>query len=184
VTQRKPSDSTVKATEEWADGDAGVKDALMEGAAEEQRAKGMLPTPQDNEALITDILGTFDRKGGAQKTETPPTKKPTAVEKEFQRRCGRELHPDWLTVRGEAETVPFETPIVQKGDTVRDIGGERVRARLALLRSKPGWMERIKDAVARYSGKERLKRLAVIVEESNKHFGHWAKPPAKPLWFS
>jgi hypothetical protein len=184
VTRAKTSDSPISADEGWADSDVGVKDALMEGAAEEQRGKGMLPTPNDNEELIADILRTFDRKGGGQKAETPSEKKPSAWENEYRRRGGKSDLSEWTTVRGEDEVIPFDRPVVQKGDELRDVGSQRLAARVALLKRSPGWMNRVKDILRRYHGDEQKRRLHALIKESNKHFGHWAKAPAKPLWFS
>jgi hypothetical protein len=152
----------------------------------------MLPTPNDNDALIKSILDEFDRKGGAKKDPepTPTEKKPSAWDKEIERRLGRPLYEDphgrmgpWEVQKGDAEQVPFESPLVQTAAPDRTIGAQRLQARLDLLRTTPGWMARVKDAIKRYKGKERMRQVYAIVEDSNRHFGHWAKEQPKPLVF-
>jgi hypothetical protein len=163
-----------------------AKDALLADAAAAQRARGRLPTPADNERYLRGVLERLDRKE-AEARPAPasrPEKRPGALAAEARRRAARA----GFALEGSFELT--RTPLAA-GGPILEVGKvesamrKKLRARLRLLRSKPDWKVRIQRinplALQGAFGKEKQKlaqlEVMKVINDSNRIFGHWMKPP-------
>jgi hypothetical protein len=185
------SDSDVKATEAFADGDRGVRDSLAKDAADAHRQQGSMPPMEDINAYLAGILEGMDRKESDRKP-LAATKKPGAMEKEFERRGGTEgAFGDWTIEKKE----PTPQKLVQ---TPRDADYAKywrlVRARLREIARKPEWRDRVQDAIGNphalygHLGKleqERcLNRVRAILHEYQVKYGSALKRKPQRMHFS
>jgi hypothetical protein len=174
-----------------------AKELLVESACEEQRGKGKVPTPTDNEKYLVGIMERMDRR----KADSPvphrannPTKKPGAFEKELDKRCrqaGFEMLPGSWRVDQSAPK-PLALGGEQFHTGLMGVAEKRMRRRLRFLRSKPEWGDRIRSinplALQGQLGHEKRieaeRYLRKILHAADVKFGEWWKPPsAGPQYF-
>lgn len=166
-----------------------VRDTLVEDVVEAQKStKGSADAVGASEYIVQ-ILEKMDRKAADSKPKTAssrPTKKPGAVEKEFERRTGKKLHPGWTKTRSEGSQ---PKKLVQLDEVTR-VGRARLAARLRWMRGRPD-LRREVEAVAPFlhSAKADVReraanKLRALLEKSDRLAGHsWMKPPPRKLFF-
>lgn len=168
----------------------GVKGPLLEGAATEQRKKGMLPTTVDNERYLVDVLNRMDRKkSDAKATIKAPVnsqKKPGAFEAEAKRR-GYELAGNWRVTNDPK-------PLAAGGSTVQLVKDtpikKRLRMRIRAMQDHPEFRAKMKRinplALQGQLGKDSQHRAKAewdrLLDLSNKKWGEWWKPPHRALF--
>ena len=165
---------------------------MVRDAAREQRSNGVTPGA-DTEAFVQGILERFDR----QKAEAPPpkptpgTKKPGAMEREYEKRGGTPgAFGEWRVSKGPKE--PVKPGEIRTTLQKRDWGAQKIVERIRLLKSKYDWLikfEAINPLAANGSLGEEKRMQAEraywrILRESIPVFGPIFAEKPKPLWFS
>ena len=173
-----------------------AKELLVEAACAEQAAKGMLPSPTDNERYLVDLVNRMDRRraDAPSRPLVRDGKKPGAFAVEAERRARRhgfELTGGWQ-VDAARRPLALGGAAFEATTKVMGLPERRLRDRLRLLRSKPEWADRLKrinplalqGAAGKTPEQRSERRLAAVaavravIEASNTTFGHWAKDPA------
>lgn len=181
-------------------GSRDALDSLMGDACEAQKLNGHIPTPQEVQDFFTGIMVNIDAKEAekAGKPEpTPQAPQPVPLDEklaqmqEAYNKKGGHGPLEWV----DPKTVqkPIDTPEVQKLDYVPKNLRKRLQARIKLLTERntrgeykrPDFAQRMKTAWAGAFGLSRHQALSAmydVLEDSNRLFGDWRKPPPRKLW--
>jgi hypothetical protein len=175
-------------------------DSLMEDATEAQKRRGHIPTPQEVQDFFTGVLVEIDAKEAAKagrpepKAAPPPPvpldEKLAQMQEAYNKKGG---HGPLQWVDPATVQKPIDTPEVRKLDHVPQNLRKRLQARIKLLTERntrgeykrPDFAHRMKTAWAGAFGLSRHQALAAmydILEDSNRLFGDWRKPPPRKLW--
>lgn len=174
-----------------------VRDSLLEGAADAQRRKGMIPTVVDNTTYLTQVLEHMDSRTAVAKPKqktapTSDTKKPGAFQRELEKRAARLGLPAPENYEVTRKDVPLALggpAWVKKQVSTAE---RRMRKRVRMLQTLPDWRDKFKRinplALQGTLGEEKRKEADALVRKilvaADEKFGPWWKPAAKPLWFT
>ncbi len=182
-------------------------DALVRDGVEEQRAKGIMPTPRAVADFIRPILEEGEKKTEANRLRIKPKKpepQPTEtvrrsseeMEREVRRRMAAKGHEplpgSWTETRKPAEMKPEKPTYAQFLSKKDAVAKARLRKRLRLLASKPDWAEKLRQvnplALNGQLGFEKQQQaeayIRTIIRDSCRVFGEWLSEPKKKLWFT
>lgn len=175
-------------------------EAMVRDAVSEQKAKGLIPTPNAVKDYILPIVEEGERRTEASrlriKPKAPEITEPTTrrstpeMEAELKKRLGRDVLPgssDWVETRK-----PSAPPRKQLIDKREAIAKTRMRKRLRLLWSLPDWREKLMQvnplAINGQLGVEKQNHahavIRTIVADSDRLFGPWLADPKKKLHFT
>jgi hypothetical protein len=178
-----------------------VADSLLEDAANAQRERGQIPTPEDNADLILPILERMDRKQDSVRVyaqpepERPNVDREAKIAAEYERRGG-ENFADMEVRRGgnmASESRPMPQGPGITGPAQNMMG---MRTRLKMLRLLPEWEPRTKQvslltiqaqALEAKQGKAQAKAawglahgaLRKLLADSASAHGPWWEPEKK-----
>lgn len=154
-----------------------------------QELHGVAPTPREVEELAVAIL---ERTDAQKRDEKPPapisgTKKPGALEREFEKRGGTPgTFGAW-----NVERKPIAPGEIRSKKLTLDAGSMLVRKRIRLLRSKPEWAARLatinplaaNGSLGPVKREEAERAYWAIIKDSCRLFGPVFKGKARKLWF-
>jgi hypothetical protein len=181
-------------------------EALVRDGVEEQRAKGLIPTPNRVKDYLLPIVERGDRKTEEVRLRARPNppgqpverveRSTPEMEREFKRRLARKGHEPlpgaengWITTRKPIEsTAPSRLAVQSKRDAV---ARSRFRRRYRLLVSLPDWRAKLMTvnplAINGTLGPEKQKHaeqvIRQIVSDSDRVFGSWLAEPKRKLHF-
>lgn len=167
-----------------------LRDALLEGAASEQKRKGLLPTSAENARFFEPFLRRYDELTAQSPPRAVPARSP-----QRERRLAAEaekLGVEFSTeiVKAKASSLPPLTP--------RELTGAKLfHLRLERMWRDPDWRLRIEDALnaafheflachrdrQNVTLEERLAaRVYALVEASNATWGDWRQVRGNPAY--
>lgn len=181
-------------------------EALVRDGVEEQRAKGLIPTPNRVKDYLLPIVERGDRKTEEVRLRARPNppgqpverveRSTPEMEREFKRRLARRGHDPlpgaengWVTTRKPIEST---APTMERvADARTAIAKSRMRKRLRLLLSKPDWREKLMAvnplALNGMLGEGKQKHaeqvVRTIIRDSCRVFGEWLAEPKRKLHF-
>jgi hypothetical protein len=157
-------------------------DALVRDACAQQRANGVLPTPDMARDFVQPIVEKMDNKPAPP---TSPTKKPGAFEAEYGKRSTTPFDMDGVSI----EHKPVSPEPEQEPQTC--LREERLRKRIQqIIRDDKFGME-LKGLTPALNGflgrKAQLlaqRRALQLLDETNERWGDWEVGAGPPLWFT
>jgi hypothetical protein len=181
---------------------SNVVESLVRDGAAEQRARGLIPRPNEVHKYVQNIVEMMEKRDADNRLRIKPKAAPPApadvlrstedMESEYQKRLKRHgleaLPGHWTVTRRpagkKAEKRRLDDARARRADELK-------RARIRLLMSKPEWAARLKvvNPVIASSGTPEQKRecealYLKVFEGAEAVFGPWWKTPPKKLWFS
>lgn len=175
--------------------DRDVLDSLVRDACAMQDERGLIPEVETAQRYMAGVLERLDRKERddapkpasvqSDDSRASATKRAGAVEREYERRGGTPLEGKYRVTRKPA------TPTVEPVSNAKMRYLRRLlQRRIRLLMTKPDWASKIKAvnfvAANGAFGDERqraaLAEYERIVNDSNRLFGDWWKPPGRKAY--
>lgn len=166
-----------------------IRDSLVEGAAEEQRKRGMIPQITEAQTEFARMLAEFERQPKVKVNRTESGGDAALAREAERRAAGAGQSADYSSARrAHGPVVPRSgyrgTPVAREYE-------RRLRARLRLLRSKPEWSAKLRainplalqGSLGEAKQREADAAVKRVITASNAVFGDWRKVKARPLRF-
>ncbi len=181
-------------------------EAMVRDGAEEQRARGQLPTPNAIRNYILPIIEQGERKAESNRLRIKPKpreqtsvmsarRSSPSMERELKRRLaarGHEALPGmeggWTETR---EPTDLRAPTRERLLSQKEaLAKSRLRKRIRLLLSKPDWREKMMQvnplALNGQLGFEKQQEaenyVRTVIRDSCRIFGEWMAEPKKKIW--
>lgn len=166
---------------------ANCIDALVRGAAEEDRQAGLIPRVAEHRAFVQGIVERMERKDADRPARPAPAPTRDEAAQQIAAELAREDDAD--NVLGGEVRIERRTPSEQVA-AIRSKGAELMAKRIRLLNQHPEWATRIKEVnpltLNGAHGPEKRKHAEALVmkviADSERVFGPWWKEPVAPVY--